>query len=318
MPRKERIEEKELELRKVLGTNNPADMMTKHLARMPLDGCMVQLQQHRVTGRAQAGLNIQGAKKTPEVDINSGVTAASVTQDMDPAKGDRSQSASARERKVRFQPADVALVDSWKELTKVMSHSMSRARMRTKYVTSGPLQVLTADPTPAPSGVIGGANAVHDLAPSGGSRQSCSVRLGCLFPTEINRINSQSSERTNGNLPQLVCVPTQRLQNPDEVNHEDAPRRDPALSGGLRCAIGDVGGGNPPGRRRKDKKLPRRPAEAHRARTPGGTSRRAGGGDLGPSPQAGPRVGKTAEHRRGQVYKGKAEHRRGQVYKSKC
>ena len=61
----ERIEEKELELRKVLGTNNPADMMTKHLARMPLDGCMVQLNQHRVTGRAQAGLNIQGAKKTP-------------------------------------------------------------------------------------------------------------------------------------------------------------------------------------------------------------------------------------------------------------
>ena len=29
----ERLEEKQLELRKVLGTNNPADMMTKHLAR---------------------------------------------------------------------------------------------------------------------------------------------------------------------------------------------------------------------------------------------------------------------------------------------
>ena len=37
----ERVEEKQLELRKVLGTNNPADMMTKHLARQPLDGCMV-------------------------------------------------------------------------------------------------------------------------------------------------------------------------------------------------------------------------------------------------------------------------------------
>ena len=32
----ERVEEKQLELRKVLGTNNPADMMTKHLARQPL------------------------------------------------------------------------------------------------------------------------------------------------------------------------------------------------------------------------------------------------------------------------------------------
>ena len=119
----ERVEQKQLELRKVLGTNNPADMMTKCLARMPLDGCMVQLNQHRVTGRAQAGLNIQGAKKTPE--INSGVAAASVTQDMDPAKGDRSQSAPARERKVRFQHAEVVQVDSWKELTKVTSHSMA-------------------------------------------------------------------------------------------------------------------------------------------------------------------------------------------------
>ena len=29
------LEEKQLELRKVLGANNPADMMTKHLARDP-------------------------------------------------------------------------------------------------------------------------------------------------------------------------------------------------------------------------------------------------------------------------------------------
>ena len=63
----ERVEEKELELMKVLGTNNLADMMTKHLARMPLDGCMVQLNQHRVSGRAQAGLSIQGAKKKTRI-----------------------------------------------------------------------------------------------------------------------------------------------------------------------------------------------------------------------------------------------------------
>ena len=33
----ERADSKQLELRKVLGTENPADMMTKHLARQPLD-----------------------------------------------------------------------------------------------------------------------------------------------------------------------------------------------------------------------------------------------------------------------------------------
>ena len=35
----ERQNAKDLELRKVLGTENPADLMTKHLARQPLDKC---------------------------------------------------------------------------------------------------------------------------------------------------------------------------------------------------------------------------------------------------------------------------------------
>ena len=48
----EKVDEKQLELRRVLGIKNPADMMTKYLARTPLDGCMVQLNQHRVDGRA--------------------------------------------------------------------------------------------------------------------------------------------------------------------------------------------------------------------------------------------------------------------------
>ena len=39
----ERQGSKELELRKVLGTENPADLMTKHLARQSLDKCMRQL-----------------------------------------------------------------------------------------------------------------------------------------------------------------------------------------------------------------------------------------------------------------------------------
>ena len=59
----ERQNEKDLELRKVLGTENPADLMTKHLARQPLDKCMLQLNQHRTAGRASAGLDVQGKNK---------------------------------------------------------------------------------------------------------------------------------------------------------------------------------------------------------------------------------------------------------------
>ena len=61
----ERQNEKALELRKVLGTENPADLMTKHLARQPLDKCMMQLNQHRSAGRASAGLDVQGKKSAP-------------------------------------------------------------------------------------------------------------------------------------------------------------------------------------------------------------------------------------------------------------
>ena len=176
---------------------------------------------------------------------------------------------------------------------------MSRARIRTKCVTSGSLQVLTADPTAAPSGGIGGANAVHDLTPSGGSRQACSMRLGCLIPVIIGITNSQSPERINGSFPQIACALTQHRQNPDKLTREEAQRRGPAPSGGPRADMGGAGGGVPLGRRRKDKKPPQRQEGAHRAQAPGGASRRTGGGDLGPSPQAGPRVGRTAYHRRG-------------------
>ena len=59
----ERQNEKDLELRKALGTENPADLMTKYLARQPLDKCMLQLNQHRTLGRAKASLDIQGKGK---------------------------------------------------------------------------------------------------------------------------------------------------------------------------------------------------------------------------------------------------------------
>ena len=56
----ERQNEKDLEFRKVLGTEPPADLMTKHLARQPIDKCMLQLNQHRTCGGAIAGLGVQG------------------------------------------------------------------------------------------------------------------------------------------------------------------------------------------------------------------------------------------------------------------
>ena len=59
----ERQDKKDFECRKVLGTENPADMMTKHLLREPLDKCMNHLNQWRMSGRAKSGLEIQGKSK---------------------------------------------------------------------------------------------------------------------------------------------------------------------------------------------------------------------------------------------------------------
>ena len=61
----ERQDKNDLEYRKVLGTENPADLMTKHLLREPLDNCMKQLNQWRMSGRAKSGLDIQGSGKAP-------------------------------------------------------------------------------------------------------------------------------------------------------------------------------------------------------------------------------------------------------------
>ena len=56
----ERQGREDLELRKVLGTENPADLMTKYLTRMAADRCMGYLSQERLAGRAEAGLKVQG------------------------------------------------------------------------------------------------------------------------------------------------------------------------------------------------------------------------------------------------------------------
>ena len=50
----------EVEYRNVLGTENPADLMAKCLARSAMDECMAGVGQERVTGRAKVGLEVQG------------------------------------------------------------------------------------------------------------------------------------------------------------------------------------------------------------------------------------------------------------------
>ena len=62
----ERQDKEYLELRKVLGTENPADMMTKHLARSSVDKCMCQISQDRAGGRAESGLEVQGSTRKPD------------------------------------------------------------------------------------------------------------------------------------------------------------------------------------------------------------------------------------------------------------
>ena len=58
------MKDKKRSILKAKGTENPADMMTKHLPRQPLDKCMGQLNQTRAQGRAKAGLDVQGKGQT--------------------------------------------------------------------------------------------------------------------------------------------------------------------------------------------------------------------------------------------------------------
>ena len=46
---------------KILGTDNPADLMTKYLVRDKMDACMQTIGQEIRQGRAKSGLDIQGA-----------------------------------------------------------------------------------------------------------------------------------------------------------------------------------------------------------------------------------------------------------------
>ncbi|MDA8583667.1 hypothetical protein N9L68_05520 [bacterium] len=48
----------------MLGTENPSHMMTNHLPRQPLDKCKGHLNQFHLAGRAKAGFDVQGNKKS--------------------------------------------------------------------------------------------------------------------------------------------------------------------------------------------------------------------------------------------------------------
>ena len=54
----------QLEMRKILGAENPADLMTKYLTRSVMDSHFEFLSQRRESGRAKSGLNIQGKNTT--------------------------------------------------------------------------------------------------------------------------------------------------------------------------------------------------------------------------------------------------------------
>ena len=54
----------QLAMRKVLGTDNPADLMTKYLTRSVIDTHLQFMGHHRADGRAQAGLKVQGKTAT--------------------------------------------------------------------------------------------------------------------------------------------------------------------------------------------------------------------------------------------------------------
>ena len=58
----ERQDREDTVYQKILGTENPADLMTKYLVRDKIDKCMSQLSQNRLEGRAVGGFELQGAK----------------------------------------------------------------------------------------------------------------------------------------------------------------------------------------------------------------------------------------------------------------
>ena len=75
------VQEKEgVEYHKVLGTENPADLMTKYLTRDVVDKHMSTLGQEVREGRAQKGLEMQGSQYVESRDDSVAVKVAAVSQ----------------------------------------------------------------------------------------------------------------------------------------------------------------------------------------------------------------------------------------------
>ena len=100
-------------LRKVLGTENPADMMTKYLDRTCLDKCMKYLSQDRADGRAKSGLEVQGADHANSTGANPATFPQKAPRDGVKA--------------LWFQPDVVIDVPNWKAETRAMSCRLCEA-----------------------------------------------------------------------------------------------------------------------------------------------------------------------------------------------
>ena len=98
-------------------------MMTQHLLREPLDKCMKELNQWRMSGRAKSGLDIQGSGTAPAGEARIGSVSAS--------------DAERTVRRVQSQPAEIIVVPSWKEETKAMNYRSEVCRPTAAIGTDG-------------------------------------------------------------------------------------------------------------------------------------------------------------------------------------
>ena len=184
----------------------------------------------------------------------------------------------------------------------MMNYPIREPSRSTCYVNTGCMQTNVAVPTTTPDIKTGGVSTWDDPAPRGGSRQVQVVRLSSVAPlaaADRNQDPHVDGKYTRVTSPQGQVFCDHEKTQPEALRHSSSPESSLCLN------KGDIGGGDPQIRLGKDKKTPpRRAEEEHGGRAPSSGRRNAGGGDLGPSPQARPRVGKAAEHRRRQLYKG--------------
>ena len=91
-------------------------MMTKHLPRQSLDKCMRHLNQFHVTGRAKAGLDVQGTKgseKTPGA-APSGPPKGDLSGPTESLRAAHANSEEPLLHRVRFSDPVVIQVPNWK------------------------------------------------------------------------------------------------------------------------------------------------------------------------------------------------------------